>query len=112
MTRTLAPLLFAALLGLFGIGCTRDCEDSCEDRKECVGADKSIDCAHWCEDNQNLNEKAGCEDLYDKYLSCTNDLDDICTVGDGCEPEMNKWSDCVTNYCKDHAAECEAFSAD
>jgi hypothetical protein len=101
MTRSFSLILLAAALGLASVGCTRDCEDNCEDTKDCVGADKSIDCAANCEEARELNEDAGCEDEYDSYLNCTNQTDDICTAGDSCESEANKWNDCLVKYCSD-----------
>jgi len=105
--RSISPFLFAALLALLGIGCNRDCEDICEDIKDCDNGDKSIDCATNCESTKKLNELAGCEDQYEELLNCEGNTDDICRVGDSCEAQQNKWSTCRTAYCKDHPDDCD-----
>jgi hypothetical protein len=109
MTRSFSFFLLAAALGIASAGCARDCEDICEDTKDCVGADESIDCAASCEDRRELNEKAGCEDQYDAYLNCTSESDDVCTAGDSCESEANKWNACLVDYCtkEDNRGKCE-----
>ena len=109
MTRSFSFFLFAAALGLATVGCARDCEDICEDTKDCVGADKSIDCAASCDDARELNEAAGCEDQYDSYLNCTSEAEDVCTVGDSCESEANKWNACLVDFCSqdDRPKECK-----
>jgi hypothetical protein len=108
MTRSVPSFLLVAALAL-GTGCARDCEDLCEDTKECVGADKSIDCPKNCDEVRELNEDAGCEDAYDEYLNCTSDSQDVCTVGDSCETEANKWNRCLVEYCskEENLGKCE-----
>ena len=100
-------LLFTLAFALVGTGCSQDCEGLCEDTKDCKGADKNIDCAAHCEKQKKLNEKAGCEDQYDKYLNCTSGAEDVCRVGDACESETNALSRCLVDYCVDHVDECQ-----
>jgi len=95
-----APLLLAAALALAALGCRWDCESLCENTKECKGADKSKDCTKSCEHTDQLNEDAECEDDYNEYLNCSSNVADICRVGDGCEPEAIKWTDCLAKFCR------------
>ena len=106
-TRSISPLLLAVVLACLGIGCSRDCEDYCEDEKDCDTGDKSIDCATNCENTKELNEDARCEDQYDDFLNCKSNADDICRVGDTCEAEANRWNDCLVAYCMDDPVKCQ-----
>jgi hypothetical protein len=110
-TRSISTFLLAALLACFAIGCSRDCEDYCEDEKDCDTGDKSIDCATNCDDAKKLNELASCEDQYADLLNCKSNTDDICRVGDTCEAEANRWQSCLVKYCNDpdvdHTEDCD-----
>jgi hypothetical protein len=99
-------LAFAALL--FAVGCGVDCEGLCEERKKCDGEDKAVDCADYCEETAELVEKANCEDQYDELTQCTGGEDDVCRPdADSCRAESVAYTDCMTKYCVDHAADCK-----
>lgn len=81
------------------VGCGADCEDVCEKANECEGEDD--DCGDVCGDAEELNEKAGCEDSFDDFVSCSDDADDICKE-DNCTSELQAYGTCVTKYCTEH----------
>ena len=102
-----ARLLLAASLAFSALGCRWDCTTLCENTKECKGADKSTDCDKACEHTEQLNEDAQCEDQYNEYLNCSSNVADICRVGDACESEAIKWTDCLTKHCQKKPEDCD-----
>jgi hypothetical protein len=85
------------------VGCGADCEDVCEKGNECEGEDDN--CGDLCEDAEALNEKAGCEDSFDEFVSCMDDADDVCSTdlaSQPCKSEITAYSKCVTTYCSSH----------
>jgi hypothetical protein len=92
------------------VGCGADCEDVCEKANECPGEDD--DCGEVCSEAESLNEKAGCEDSFDDYISCIDDEDDICIDEETtdlskipCSSEAVAYGTCVQKYCSSHASE-------
>lgn len=102
-----ARLLLAAALAFSAFGCRWDCNTLCENNKDCKAADQSEDCDKTCEHTEQLNEDAQCEDPYNEYLNCSSNVADICRVGDACESEAIKWTDCLTKYCNKPDSKCE-----
>ena len=85
------------------VGCGADCEDICEkSNDECEGEDDN--CSDVCADAEELNEKAGCEDSFDDFVSCADDSDDICKENQ-CQSELSAYSQCVTKYCTAHPSD-------
>lgn len=101
-------VLLAAAVALFATGCSINCENLCEERKKCDGEDQALDCSEYCDDIQQLVEDADCEDQYDKLTQCTGSQDDVCRPdADACRSESVSYTDCMTEYCKDHPDECD-----
>ena len=99
-------LVFATLL--FGVGCGVDCEGLCEEEKKCDDGDKSKDCAEYCQETQDLVEKANCEDQFDELTQCSGEQDDVCRPdADACRSESTSYTDCMKKYCLDQPADCE-----
>jgi len=110
--------LFASLIAFSApmmVGCGSSCEDLCEEGKDEDCDDfEAGDCLDFCQNGEELNEKADCEDDFDKYVSCLSDQDDICDAfgdGDNCEDEVGDYGDCVADYCIEHPTNdsCEWF---
>jgi hypothetical protein len=101
-------VVLAFLVALFALGCGDDCESTCEDRKECRNADRSVDCAEYCENLEKLHGNADCEDQYEALTQCEGEQEDICEMEeDACRSESKRYADCLAAYCVDHERECE-----
>jgi hypothetical protein len=108
VARRIQAFVFATAAALLGTGCGVNCESLCEDRKQCDGEDKSVDCAEYSEKTQALVEDANCEDQYDKLTQCTGNQDDICRPdADACRSESVAYTDCMTKYCSSHPEDCD-----
>jgi hypothetical protein len=90
---TTVPML---VLALFAAGCSDDCVSGCEESNDCAESDLKIDdCDKFCEDARELAQKAGCEERFDDYWSCTADQDDVCKADpDACEKEKDALEKC------------------
>ncbi len=89
---------------LMGIaGCGADCEDLCEEAKDegCTGS-ANKNCEAYCIEQDDLAEDSECDDKYDDYLDCADDLDDICDLGNKCKAEGAALYVCESEYCKTH----------
>jgi len=74
------------------------CEDYCERLRTseggCAGEVESCptDCDLWVRENAD----AGCEDLFDDLLDCTDGTDEVCTaIRNECSVEWSAWADCI-----------------
>ena len=103
------PMLAALLLA----GCGGpDCEDVCKDIK--CAEETEAECKTGCEKSENLAEKAGCDDQFDKYLSCADDAGSA-VCGDKptkCGSELSSLVSSITKYCTSNpnASECKALA--
>lgn len=98
-------LIFVLALVPAIVGCGPDCESLCEDGNECDGKKDVANCEDYCEDLEELVEKADCEDSYDEVLDCADDSDDICDENQ-CNSEILAYTGCMSSYCSTHASEC------
>ncbi|MFO0551788.1 MAG: hypothetical protein U0271_25605 [Polyangiaceae bacterium] len=86
---SLTTLIFPlAALALIACG-PPDPDALCERyAEECNAADELTDCKQALNQLQDLGEQQGCEDLVNDYLTCVDELEDICSVRvDACETE-------------------------
>lgn len=85
------PILFATALAFGSMGCTSTCESVCEKGKACSedvhikSADglaplnvQEFDCPSKCDASEKKADDLGCDVQYDEYMSCQDDLDDLC----------------------------------
>ena len=105
------PVLVLALAGM-ATACGNKCKSTCEDAKDCAGADKSTDCDKECDDADKNADTQGCSDQYDDVVSCISDLDDICKFDPtkDCLSQETALGACSQKYCTAHAsdASCKA----
>jgi hypothetical protein len=109
---TFNQLLTIALLAALPVvtGCGTSCESICEDSHHCPG-EKQVDCAHACDEAENVSDDSKCSDRYDDLKSCLGDMDDICSSKDtSCDAQVNAYAGCVLPYCMNanHTAQCLA----
>lgn len=66
----------ACLMALAALGCSKDCLELCEERKECADAkDTSRDCGTYCHDRERLVTDSGCQSPYEDALDCESGAD-------------------------------------
>jgi len=101
------------------VGCTYDCEDLCEDMRDCPGVDNSdYDCAEGCGQMEELADAADCSGDFDDYIDCIGG-GDVCTMYEDVEnpAEMECYSEamsygvCIMVYCDVDPApsECDSY---
>ena len=97
------PFFAPFLLILLATGCGQDCEEICEERKQCRGAQSDIDCAGQCEQLEELVADADCTEQYDALNDCVASQDDICDEDpESCESQSRAYTDCMADHCRDH----------
>jgi hypothetical protein len=122
--RTLA-LTLLLLSVVFVAGCGPDCRLMCEEREnaDCEGDNDVPDCESECKHYQDLVTNAECQDEWDLYLICLDDLEEICDVvpepcvsgerckDPKCDNELDDLGDCFSDYCAKHPKnnECESL---
>ena len=89
-----------------------DCEDVCKDVK-CDGVTES-ECKTKCDSLDNVADKGGCSDQFDKYLECMDEAGSA-ACGDKptkCNSEATNLLGCVVKYCTSNptASECKAVA--
>jgi hypothetical protein len=122
VSRSLASALLM-LAALYASGCQPDCRLVCEriEEADCEGYADVLDCEKSCKHDEDLVTNAECQEEYDEYLLCIDDLEDICDfvpdcdVGETCsdpkcDNEIENLAECVQDYCIEHPRnnECEA----
>jgi hypothetical protein len=111
MTRPWISLLVVAGLAgagaLGAAGCKAgSCEDICEQRKSCEGAEVVPDCAAACASELEVAEKAGCAEEYDSMLSCQGTVTS-CTSKTFCAAQEGAYAACISEACKDDPSKCK-----
>lgn len=87
-------------LAAFGSGCGDACVSSCEDFKECEGADPDTNCETQCDEGKADAEELGCSSEADAVLDCQSGVEDICNPdADACSSELAAYVDCATEAC-------------
>jgi hypothetical protein len=124
VSRSLASALLM-LVALHVFGCQPDCRLVCEriEEADCEGGADVPDCERQCKHEQDLVTNAECQDDYDAYLLCVDELEDmcdlvpVCEVGEPCrnpkcDSEFDDLVDCLQDYCIEHPRnnECEGQS--
>jgi hypothetical protein len=120
-SRSLASALLM-LVALYVFGCSPDCRLLCEKLEEadCEGISDAPDCEKQCKHDQDLVTNAECQEEYDAYLLCIDELEDVCdivpecdlgeTCSDAkCDNEAEDLNECYEDYCTEHPRnnECE-----
>jgi hypothetical protein len=114
--RKLMPVLVLALAGM-ATACGNKCKSLCEDGKDCADATaaaKAEDCDKNCSDLDDLSDSADCGSQKDDWLSCEDDIDDICKPpANACEKEGTALFTCLGTYCAAHTTDtkCSEFAA-
>jgi hypothetical protein len=110
--RFLAVLFSAALLTAACGGTSTgsdeesECVALCEKgkAKACNGASQ-LNCDDNCLQEDVRAETSGCRGDYNQTLTCTSELEDICSVLSGCRAELIRYNECIAEYCSDHTAD-------
>jgi hypothetical protein len=101
--------VFGAMLpGL--VACGSACENWCEDTLDCVSSDVNEDaldeakshCDEACDEMEEQAEDAGCENAFDKYMTCVEEEGDVCEGSPECSTEQSAYGTCMSKYCNDH----------
>ncbi|MFP6685857.1 MAG: hypothetical protein VB934_14145 [Polyangiaceae bacterium] len=72
------PILFATALAFGSMGCTSTCESVCEKGNACSADDENFVCEAKCDASEKKADDLGCDVQYDDYMSCQDDLNDLC----------------------------------
>jgi len=94
-------------------GCGPHCEGLCDDAKDndCSDPFDHGECYKMCTDAADMNDDTDkCKDEWDNFLSCVNDLSDVCSAfevddnGDfkKCKSARSDYEECAASYCMDH----------
>ena len=81
-----------------GPSCSALCE---EGMKECPLLPR-VDCDSQCLYEDARGQKTGCQKHVDAVARCSAGLDDICTTGTACKPELDQFWVCVNAWCAKH----------
>lgn len=99
-------------LGLAGAGAALSagckagsCEDICEQRNGCEGAEVVPDCAAACAAELEVAKNAGCADEYDAMLSCQGTVSS-CTSKTFCAGQEGAYAVCVSEACGEDPSKC------
>lgn len=111
---------------VYASGCGTDCRMLCEKQEEadCFGADDAVDCERYCKHQTDLVINADCQEDWDAYILCLDEIDDICDANPVCSPddedcddpkcdnELDEVGDCILDYCEDNPRnnECAAIT--
>ena len=109
---------FALLAALFYVpGCGPDCRLLCEEQEEadCAGATSDVpDCERYCKHQLDLVTNADCQDDWDAYMICVDELENICDAyqepctdpndcdDPKCDNELEELLECYQDYCEEH----------
>lgn len=112
MEKRWITLVFATgLLGAVALspaGCKAgSCEDICEQRSGCEGAEVVPDCAAACAAELEVAEKTSCADEYDAMLSCQGTVNS-CTSTTFCAGQEGAYAACLSEACEADPEICAA----
>jgi hypothetical protein len=111
--RTFLAVLFSAAVLSAACGGTStgqddepDCVVVCEKGKAkgCDGT-SALKCDDHCLREDVVAENSGCRDAYTQTLTCSSNLEDICSVLSSCRTELIRYQDCIEEYCSEHEAD-------
>jgi hypothetical protein len=83
-----------------------DCVALCEKGKaeSCTGS-AGLNCDDNCFSEDARAETSGCRGAYNGTLTCSAELEDICTVASGCRAELRDYLGCIEEFCADNSAD-------
>jgi hypothetical protein len=103
--------MLGAVLCLMTQGCSKNCQDLCEEAQADGCTSISGDCGKFCDAADNINDDAGCDSSRDAYEECLNEESNVCDAN--CDTQESAYGNCIFDFCSNKPSnnDCEDLLA-
>ena len=82
-----------------------DCSDMCERIASCD--EQNVEsCQRDCVELEGIIDDSGCSDEFQDAIDCFAALDDLCLEQSACDPEVERFTTCMSDSCGDGFEAC------